>query len=93
MSHLFNMFFLFFFKQDALAEVEEKYRKAMVSNAQLDNEKSTLMYQVDSLKDSLMELEEMWSEAQRGYEDKVKVEQPHKNRGQGILAQCRNSSF
>lgn len=64
-------------RQDALAEVEEKYRKAMVSNAQLDNEKSNLMYQVDTLKDSLMELEEMLSESQRGYEDKVKVQQPH----------------
>lgn len=53
--------------------MEEKYRKAMVSNAQLDNEKNNLMYQVDTLKDSLMELEELLSESQRGYEDKVKV--------------------
>lgn len=61
--------------QDALTEVEEKYRKAMVSNAQLDNEKNNLMYQVDTLKDSLMELEELLSESQRGYEEKVKVRQ------------------
>uniref|UniRef100_A0A671VFJ5 LRR binding FLII interacting protein 1 n=1 Tax=Sparus aurata TaxID=8175 RepID=A0A671VFJ5_SPAAU len=58
--------------KDALTEVEEKYRKAMVSNAQLDNEKNNLMYQVDTLKDSLMELEELLSESQRGYEEKVK---------------------
>ncbi|XP_038575545.1 leucine-rich repeat flightless-interacting protein 2 isoform X19 [Micropterus salmoides] len=58
--------------KDALAEVEEKYRKAMVSNAQLDNEKNNLMYQVDTLKDSLMELEELLSESRRGYEEKVK---------------------
>ncbi|XP_068185548.1 neurofilament medium polypeptide isoform X5 [Antennarius striatus] len=58
--------------KDALAEVEEKYRKAMVSNAQLDNEKNNLMYQVDTLKDSLMELEELLSESQRSYEEKVK---------------------
>lgn len=70
-------FFCLGWRQDALAEVEEKYRKAMVSNAQLDNEKSNLMYQVDTLKDSLMELEEMLSESQRGYEDKVKVRRPH----------------
>lgn len=57
--------------------MEEKYRKAMVSNAQLDNEKNNLMYQVDTLKDSLMELEEMLAESQQGYEDKVKVEPPH----------------
>lgn len=55
--------------------MEEKYRKAMVSNAQLDNEKNNLMYQVDTLKDSLMELEELLSESQRGHEDKVKVQQ------------------
>ncbi|XP_035532640.1 leucine-rich repeat flightless-interacting protein 2, partial [Morone saxatilis] len=61
--------------KDALAEVEEKYRKAMVSNAQLDNEKNNLMYQVDTLKDSLMELEELLSESRRDYEEKVKVQQ------------------
>ena len=59
--------------QGTLSEVEEKYRKAMVSNAQLDNEKNNLMYQVDTLKDSLMELEELLSESNRGYEEKVKV--------------------
>ncbi|XP_039673554.1 microtubule-associated protein futsch isoform X6 [Perca fluviatilis] len=58
--------------KDVLVEVEEKYRKAMVSNAQLDNEKNNLMYQVDTLKDSLMELEELLSESRRGYEEKVK---------------------
>uniref|UniRef100_A0A8D3B8U3 Leucine rich repeat (in FLII) interacting protein 1a n=1 Tax=Scophthalmus maximus TaxID=52904 RepID=A0A8D3B8U3_SCOMX len=58
--------------KETLAEVEEKYRKAMVSNAQLDNEKNNLMYQVDTLKDSLMELEELLSESRRGHEDKVK---------------------
>uniref|UniRef100_A0A665UVJ9 Uncharacterized protein n=1 Tax=Echeneis naucrates TaxID=173247 RepID=A0A665UVJ9_ECHNA len=58
--------------KETLAEVEEKYRKAMVSNAQLDNEKNNLMYQVDTLKDSLMELEELLSESRREYEEKVK---------------------
>ncbi|XP_028249734.1 leucine-rich repeat flightless-interacting protein 2 isoform X10 [Parambassis ranga] len=58
--------------KDALTEVEEKYRKAMVSNAQLDNEKNNLMYQVDTLKDSLMELEELLSESKREFGEKVK---------------------
>ncbi|XP_063070395.1 leucine-rich repeat flightless-interacting protein 1 isoform X7 [Engraulis encrasicolus] len=58
--------------KDALAEMEEKYRKAMVSNAQLDNEKCNLMYQVDVQKDSLTELEELLSESRREYEDKTK---------------------
>lgn len=75
-QHLLYSYSLFmWWHQDALAEVEEKYRKAMVSNAQLDNEKNNLMYQVDTLKDSLMELEELLSESQRGYEEKVKVRQ------------------
>uniref|UniRef100_A0A8P4KNY3 Leucine rich repeat (in FLII) interacting protein 1a n=1 Tax=Dicentrarchus labrax TaxID=13489 RepID=A0A8P4KNY3_DICLA len=65
--------------KDALAEVEEKYRKAMVSNAQLDNEKNNLMYQVDTLKDSLMELEELLSESRRDYEEKVKEHEREKH--------------
>ncbi|KAM8857543.1 uncharacterized protein lrrfip1a isoform 6-T6 [Synchiropus picturatus] len=64
--------------KDALAEVEEKYRKAMVSNAQLDNEKNNLMYHVDTLKDSLMELEELLSESRREYEEKVKEHEREK---------------
>ncbi|XP_068602310.1 leucine-rich repeat flightless-interacting protein 2 [Brachionichthys hirsutus] len=70
--------------KDALAEVEEKYRKAMVSNAQLDNEKNNLMYQVDTLKDSLMELEELLSESQRSYEEKVK-EVDREKHAHGVL--------
>ncbi|XP_022521403.1 leucine-rich repeat flightless-interacting protein 2 isoform X7 [Astyanax mexicanus] len=58
--------------KDSLAEMEEKYRKAMVSNAQFDNEKSNLMYQVDTLKDSLSELEELLSESRREYEERCK---------------------
>uniref|UniRef100_A0A3Q1AW27 Leucine rich repeat (in FLII) interacting protein 1a n=1 Tax=Amphiprion ocellaris TaxID=80972 RepID=A0A3Q1AW27_AMPOC len=70
--------------KDALAEVEEKYRKAMVSNAQLDNEKNNLMYQVDTLKDSLMELEELLSESRREYEEKVKEYEREKH-AHGVL--------
>ncbi|XP_069866250.1 leucine-rich repeat flightless-interacting protein 1 isoform X19 [Dipodomys merriami] len=58
--------------KDSLAEVEEKYKKAMVSNAQLDNEKTNFMYQVDTLKDTLLELEEQLAESQRLYEEKSK---------------------
>uniref|UniRef100_A0A8C1JS58 Leucine rich repeat (in FLII) interacting protein 1a n=1 Tax=Cyprinus carpio TaxID=7962 RepID=A0A8C1JS58_CYPCA len=58
--------------KDSLLEVEEKYRKAMVSNAQLDNEKTNMMYEVDTLKDSLTELEEMLFETRRELEEKCK---------------------
>uniref|UniRef100_A0A8C2AEK6 Leucine rich repeat (in FLII) interacting protein 1a n=1 Tax=Cyprinus carpio TaxID=7962 RepID=A0A8C2AEK6_CYPCA len=58
--------------KDSLLEIEEKYRKAMVSNAQLDNEKTNMMYEVDTLKDSLTELEEMLFETRRELEEKCK---------------------
>ncbi|KAK1792789.1 hypothetical protein P4O66_012107, partial [Electrophorus voltai] len=41
------------------------YQIAMVSNAQLDNEKSMQMYQVDMLRETLLELEEQLYETQR----------------------------
>ncbi|XP_036092348.1 leucine-rich repeat flightless-interacting protein 1 isoform X3 [Rousettus aegyptiacus] len=58
--------------KDSLAEVEEKYKRAMVSNAQLDNEKTNFMYQVDTLKEVLLELEEQLAESRRQYEERSK---------------------
>ncbi|XP_013918267.1 PREDICTED: leucine-rich repeat flightless-interacting protein 2 isoform X4 [Thamnophis sirtalis] len=58
--------------KESLAEVEEKYKKAMVSNAQLDNEKNNLIYQVDTLKDVFEEREEQLAEYYRENEEKTK---------------------
>ncbi|XP_050925546.1 leucine-rich repeat flightless-interacting protein 2 isoform X17 [Lates calcarifer] len=58
--------------QDSLAEAEEKYRKAMVSNAQLHNEKTTLMYQVETLREELSDMEEVLWEARRHCDDTTK---------------------
>ncbi|XP_025923739.1 leucine-rich repeat flightless-interacting protein 2 isoform X3 [Apteryx rowi] len=58
--------------RDSIAEVEEKYKKAMVSNAQLDNEKNNLVYQVDILKDVIEEKEEQIAEFYRENEEKSK---------------------
>ncbi|XP_020141154.1 leucine-rich repeat flightless-interacting protein 2 isoform X15 [Microcebus murinus] len=58
--------------KESLSEVEEKYRKAMVSNAQLDNEKNNLIYQVDTLKDVIEEQEEQMAEFYRENEEKSK---------------------
>ncbi|XP_075875188.1 leucine-rich repeat flightless-interacting protein 2 isoform X8 [Nelusetta ayraudi] len=58
--------------KESLSEVEEKYKKAMVSNAQLDNDKANLIYQVDTLKDVIEEMEEQMSEMKRELEDKSK---------------------
>uniref|UniRef100_A0A672ZWV9 Leucine-rich repeat flightless-interacting protein 2 n=1 Tax=Sphaeramia orbicularis TaxID=375764 RepID=A0A672ZWV9_9TELE len=58
--------------KESLAEVEEKYKKAMVSNAQLDNDKANLIYHVDTLKDVIEEMEEQMSEMKRELEEKSK---------------------
>ncbi|CAI9570108.1 unnamed protein product [Staurois parvus] len=58
--------------KDSLAEVEEKYKRSMVTNAQLDNEKTSLQYQVDTLREVLLEFEEELAESRRQYEEKHK---------------------
>ncbi|XP_023681469.1 leucine-rich repeat flightless-interacting protein 2 isoform X12 [Paramormyrops kingsleyae] len=58
--------------RDSLVEVEEKYKKAMVSNAQLDNDKANLIYQVDTLKDVIEAMEEQMAELHRENEEKTK---------------------
>uniref|UniRef100_A0A3Q1FJL9 Leucine-rich repeat flightless-interacting protein 2 n=1 Tax=Acanthochromis polyacanthus TaxID=80966 RepID=A0A3Q1FJL9_9TELE len=58
--------------RESLTEVEEKYKKAMVSNAQLDNDKANLIYQVDTLKDVIEEMEEQMAEMKRELEEKSK---------------------
>ncbi|OWK02428.1 LRRFIP2, partial [Cervus elaphus hippelaphus] len=58
--------------KESLSEVEEKYKKAMVSNAQLDNEKNNLIYQVDTLKDVIEDQEEQMAEFYRENEEKSK---------------------
>jgi len=52
--------------------VEEKFRKAMVQNAQLDNEKSALAYHVELLKDKIEDLEESLALLQREHRDKCR---------------------
>ncbi|XP_069377181.1 leucine-rich repeat flightless-interacting protein 2 isoform X16 [Paralichthys olivaceus] len=58
--------------KDSLAEAEERYRRAMVSNAQLHNEKSCLMYQVETLKEELSDMEEQLWEARQHCGDTTK---------------------
>ncbi|KAL8586026.1 hypothetical protein ACOMHN_045412 [Nucella lapillus] len=53
-----------------LRAVEEKFKAAMMTSAQLDNEKQSLVYQVELLKDQLEEQAESHTELQREYKDK-----------------------
>ncbi|XP_057685539.1 leucine-rich repeat flightless-interacting protein 2 isoform X7 [Corythoichthys intestinalis] len=59
--------------KDSVAEAEEKYRRAMVSNAQLHNDKSTLMYQVETLREELSDMEELLWEARRHSDECTKA--------------------
>ncbi|XP_060888633.1 leucine-rich repeat flightless-interacting protein 2 isoform X3 [Labrus mixtus] len=70
--------------KESLADAEEKYRRAMVSNAQLHNEKSTLMYQVETLREELNDLEEELWETRRDRDDMGK-ELEHERHAHGVL--------
>lgn len=48
--------------QYELREVEEKFRKAMILNAQLDNDKASFSYQLELFKDKLEELQEQYTQ-------------------------------
>ncbi|XP_013771888.1 leucine-rich repeat flightless-interacting protein 2-like isoform X2 [Limulus polyphemus] len=56
-----------------LQDIEEKFKKAMVSNAQLDNEKSSLSYNVETLKDEIEELEENLAQIRKDYKEKSRA--------------------
>ncbi|XP_015260437.1 PREDICTED: leucine-rich repeat flightless-interacting protein 2-like isoform X6 [Cyprinodon variegatus] len=58
--------------KDSLLEAEEKYRRAMISNAQLHNDKTTLMFQVENLREELSDMEELLWEARRRWEESSK---------------------
>ncbi|CAG0915511.1 unnamed protein product [Notodromas monacha] len=51
-------------------ELEERFNKAMILNAQMDNEKSGLTYQVENLKDIIVELQESLLSLQKEYKIK-----------------------
>ena len=54
-------------------DLEDKYKKVMMSNAQLDNEKLVLRYQVELLHDQVDEQSEQATEMQRELKEKTRV--------------------
>lgn len=56
-----------------LQDVEENFRKAMISNAQLDNERTALAYHVDTLKDDMEEMTEKFLQVQRDHREKSRA--------------------
>ncbi|XP_037787230.1 leucine-rich repeat flightless-interacting protein 2-like isoform X5 [Penaeus monodon] len=53
-----------------LKELDEKFRKAMITNAQLDNEKATLTFEVELMKDKYTELEETHTQLSKEHRKK-----------------------
>lgn len=53
-----------------MQDVEERFRKAMIANAQLDNDRASQTYQIQLLKDKLEEVEESYAQLQREFKDK-----------------------
>lgn len=53
-------------------DVEERFRKAMIANAQLDNERASQTYQIQLLKDKLEDMEESYAQLQREHKDKCR---------------------
>ncbi|KAM9701132.1 leucine-rich repeat flightless-interacting protein 2-like isoform 2-T2 [Menidia menidia] len=68
--------------KDSLAELEEKYRRAMVSNAQLHNDKAALMFQVEALREGLGDTEEqLWEARRHGQDAQKEAERERQARG------------
>lgn len=63
------MFFLIVTTK-SFQDVEERFRKAMIANAQLDNERASHTYQIQLLKDKLDEMDESYAQLQREFRDK-----------------------
>ena len=59
--------------QREMYELEDRYKKAMMTNAHLDNEKQSLKYQVDLLRDQVDDMTEHSTELQRELKDKTRV--------------------
>ncbi|XP_047021904.1 leucine-rich repeat flightless-interacting protein 2 isoform X2 [Helicoverpa armigera] len=69
-----------------LKEVEEKFRKAMILNAQLDNDKAALGYQLELLKDRIEELHEEYAQLQREHKEKCSAFERLRREHESVVA-------
>ncbi|XP_030378534.1 leucine-rich repeat flightless-interacting protein 2 isoform X2 [Scaptodrosophila lebanonensis] len=55
-----------------LKDVEERFRKAMITNAQLDNDRASQTYEVKLLKDKIESMQEAFAQLQREFKEKTR---------------------
>ncbi|XP_033237614.1 leucine-rich repeat flightless-interacting protein 2 isoform X2 [Drosophila pseudoobscura] len=55
-----------------LKDVEERFRKAMITNAQLDNDRASQTYEVKLLKDKCETMQEAFAQLQREFKEKTR---------------------
>ncbi|KAI8035569.1 hypothetical protein M5D96_011618 [Drosophila gunungcola] len=55
-----------------LKDVEDRFRKAMITNAQLDNDRASQAYEVKLLKDKCEIMEESFAQLQREFKEKMR---------------------
>jgi len=64
--------------EDSTSALEEKYKKAMVQNAQLDNEKTTIHYENEHMRDLLEEVEDRLANCMKELNSKSQEAQRYK---------------
>lgn len=72
MTEIIQYYFLICLVTVFSKDMEERYRKAMIANAQLDNERASNTYQIQLLKDKVEEMEEIHAQLQREHKDKCR---------------------
>lgn len=55
-----------------MQDLEDRFRKAMIANAQMDNERASQAYQIQLLKDKLEDVEEARSQLNREHREKCR---------------------
>ncbi|XP_031632227.1 leucine-rich repeat flightless-interacting protein 2 isoform X2 [Contarinia nasturtii] len=55
-----------------IKDLEERYRKAMIANAQLDNERASNTYQIQLLKDKVEDMDEIHAQLHREHKEKCR---------------------
>lgn len=69
--------------------MEERYRKAMIANAQLDNERASNTYQIQLLKDKVEEMEETHAQLQREHKEKCREFDTSKRTNEKLMEDLR----